>query len=90
MSDQSNSQNTANSGNGGSQERSTADNIRELTQASKQLFEAGKQLTDNLSELSERVEHASEMGSNILTSPWLVAGAAIAAGVLLVVFARRR
>ena len=69
--------------------RSAAENIRQLTDASKQLFEAGKQMTESLSELSRRVEHASDVGYRVLTSPLLFAGAAVAAGVMVLVFARK-
>lgn len=69
--------------------RSAADNVRELTDASKQLLEAGKQMTDNLSELSERVEHAKNAGSDLLKSPWLVVTGAIAAGLLILAVSRR-
>jgi len=71
------------------QERSATDNIRELSEASKQLFEAGKQLTDNLAELSDRVEHASEVGSNLLKSPWLIVGGSVLAGLLLITLAKK-
>lgn len=71
------------------QHRSATENIRELTEASKQLLEAGKQMTESLSELSERVEHATDVGSQILKSPWLLAGGAFAAGVLILLISRR-
>jgi hypothetical protein len=69
--------------------RSAADNIRELTDASKQLFEAGKQMTENLNELSGRVEHATNVASRIATSPWLLAGGAIAVGLLFILSSRK-
>ncbi len=69
--------------------RSATENIRELTEASKQLFEAGKQMTDNLTELSQRVEHATNVGSQVLKSPWLLAGGAVAAGVLILLISRK-
>ncbi|HWF46218.1 MAG TPA: hypothetical protein VG168_04365 [Bryobacteraceae bacterium] len=72
------------------QNRSMTDNIRELTESSKQLLDAGKQVTDNLSELSQRVEHAGEVSTRVLKSPWMIAGAAIAAGALIVAFSRDR
>jgi hypothetical protein len=71
-------------------EKSATDNIRELTEASKHLFEAGKQMTDNLSELSERVEHAKNASSQVLKSPWLVAAGAFAAGALILLISRGR
>ncbi|HEX4227089.1 MAG TPA: hypothetical protein VHZ07_00355 [Bryobacteraceae bacterium] len=70
--------------------RSVADNIRELTESSKQLLDAGKQVTDNLSELSQRMEHASAVSSRVFKNPWMIAGAAIAAGALIVAFSRNR
>jgi hypothetical protein len=69
--------------------RSATDNIREITEASRQLFEAGKQMTDNLSELSRRVDSAAMAGSQVLKSPWLIAGGAVAAGALILLFSRK-
>lgn len=88
MVNESHGSNPSNESNGSSQ-RSTAENIRELTAASKQLLEAGRQMTDNLTELSQRVEHAGTIGSQILKSPWLVVGGTITAGILLLVFSRK-
>ncbi|HEX4771982.1 MAG TPA: hypothetical protein VH351_14185 [Bryobacteraceae bacterium] len=68
---------------------SAADNIRELTEASKQLIDAGKQMSDSLSELSNRVEHARDVGKSIATSPWLFVGMAVAVGTGLIVFGGR-
>jgi hypothetical protein len=73
----------------GIQTHSTVENLRELTAASKQLFEAGKQMTNNLTELSNRVEHVTSVGSNILKNPLFLAGAAVFVGVLFVAFSRR-
>lgn len=69
--------------------RSATDNVRELTEASKQLFAAGEKLTSNLTELEDRVEHAldwrSRMGEHVL----LVAGLGIATvGILWQLFRR--
>ena len=72
------------------EQRSVAENIRELTDASKQLFEAGRQMTENLSELSERVERAKTIGSRVATSPWLLAGGAIAVGLVFILTSRNK
>lgn len=72
-----------------SENRSVADNIKQVTEASKQLLAAGKQMTENLSELSERVENATNLGSQIAKSPWFLVGGAIAAGLLLIVFSNK-
>jgi hypothetical protein len=82
--------NQARQTDGNAQNRSMADNIRELTESSKQLLDAGKQLADNLSELSQRVEHASDVSARVLKSPWVIAGAAIAAGTLILAFSRHK
>jgi ElaB/YqjD/DUF883 family membrane-anchored ribosome-binding protein len=74
----------------GHSSKSTAENIRELTDASKQLLEAGKQMTENLSELSDRVEQAKDRAGQIFTSPWLLVGIAVAVGTGLIIAARRR
>ena len=70
--------------------RSATDNLRQLTEASKQLFEAGKQITESLSQLSQRVEHASDVSSQVLTSPWLIAAGAVVAGTAIIMLSRRR
>jgi ElaB/YqjD/DUF883 family membrane-anchored ribosome-binding protein len=71
------------------QHSSAAENTRELTDASKQLLEAGQQVTENLSELSHRIEHAKNVSSEALKSPWLTAGAAIAVGALILLISRK-
>lgn len=60
-------------------DRSATDNLREIRDAGKELLDAGKQLTENIDELSKRVEHAK----SIITSPWLLVGGAIFAGIFL-------
>jgi hypothetical protein len=71
-------------------QRSASDNVRELTEASKQLIQAGKQMSDNLSELSDRMEHAKNVTSQVLKSPWLLAGGAMALGALMLMTGRHR
>lgn len=70
--------------------RSATENIRELRDASKELLRAGKQISENLGELSDRVEHAKTVGAQIATSPWLLAGGAIGAGLLFLIFSRQK
>ena len=69
--------------------RSATDNIRQMTEASKQLFEAGKQMTESLGELTERVEHATNVGSKGLRSPWLIAGLSVLAGTTIIMLSRK-
>ncbi len=70
--------------------RSATDNIRQLTEASKQLLDAGKQITESLSQLTQRVEHARDVSSQVLTSPWLLAAGAVIAGTLIIMLSRRQ
>ncbi len=63
--------------------RSATDNVRELTQASKQLFAAGERLTTNLTELEERVEHALDWRSKLGDHALLITGLGIAGFALL-------
>jgi acyl-[acyl carrier protein]--UDP-N-acetylglucosamine O-acyltransferase len=72
------------------QTRSAAEHIRQLTEASKQLFDAGKQITESLSQLTRRAEHASDVGSQVLTSPWLIAAGAVIAGTAVILLSKRR
>lgn len=61
--------------------RSTSDNIKELTQAGKQVFEAGQQLFKNLNELQRRVEHATDLKAQFSERPWLIALVALVGGI---------
>ena len=63
--------------------RSTTENIRELTDASRKLFAAGEQLTTNLNELEQRVEHALDWRSKLGDHALLLAGVGLAVSVLL-------
>jgi hypothetical protein len=63
--------------------RSATENIRELTEASRQLFAAGEQLTSNLNELEQRVEYALDWRSRLGDHALLLAGVGLAASVLL-------
>jgi hypothetical protein len=63
--------------------RSATENIRELTDSSRQLFAAGEQLTSNLNELEQRVERALDWRSKLGDHALLLAGVALAASVLL-------
>lgn len=62
-------------------ERTTSDNIKELTQAGKQIFEAGQQLVRNLNELQQRVEHATDLKYQLRQRPWLIAVVALIGGI---------
>lgn len=61
--------------------RSASDNIKEVTQAGKQIFAAGQQLVKNLNELQRRVEHATDLRSQLSERPWLIAVLALAGGL---------
>jgi len=63
--------------------RSTTENIRELTDASRKLFAAGEQLTSNLNELEQRVEHALDWRARLGDHALLLAGVGLAVSVLL-------
>lgn len=71
-------------------DKSTADNIKELTEASKDLLHAGQQITENLNELSNRAEYATHVGEQIARNPWFLSIAAIGAGILVLAFSRKR
>jgi hypothetical protein len=63
-------------------DRSASDNFRELTQAGKQLFEAGQQLARNLNELQRRMEHATDLKAQLAERPWLIAVVALVGGIV--------
>lgn len=71
-------------------DKSATDNIREVTEASKQLLHASQQMTDNLAELSQRAQRATHVGAQVARSPWLIVAAAIAGGTLLITLSRKR
>lgn len=68
---------------------STTESLRQLSEAGTRLFEAGQEITENLTEISQRVDHATNVGSQILKSPWLIAGGAVLAGALILMVTRR-
>ncbi len=65
------------------QNRSAADNIQEITHASKELFAAGQQLTENLSELEQRAKRATDLKYQLSSRPWLIPIISVTAGVVL-------
>ena len=64
------------------------DSLRHLIEAGKQFCDAGRQVTVTLSELSERIRETSAAGSRAITSPWVLVGAALLAGLGLTLGAR--
>jgi len=73
----------------GASHRSATENIREVTQASKQLFKAGKRLSSNLSELEEHVKHAFDWRSKLGEHGLLIAGLGLASFALMWRLAKR-
>jgi methyl-accepting chemotaxis protein len=71
-------------------DRSISDNVSQLAQSSKQMLDAGEQIAENLNELTQRVERASDRTSQIVKSPWLIAGIAFAAGALILTFSKHQ
>jgi hypothetical protein len=61
-------------------QRSASDNLKELTQAGKQLLEAGQHLLRNLNELQRRVD-ATNLKSQLAQRPWLIAVVALIGGI---------
>jgi Ser-tRNA(Ala) deacylase AlaX len=71
--------------------RSTTDNIREVTEAAKQLYNAGEQLKENLGELKEKAQHATDVQYQLRERPWLLPIVAVSAGILgWLIFSRKR
>jgi hypothetical protein len=56
-----------------------AETIHALTEASKELFEAGQRLTDNLAELQQRIANAANWRNQVSDKPWIMAGLAVLA-----------
>ena len=67
----------------GASPRSATENIREVTEAGKQLFKAGEQLKTNLSELEEHVKHAFDWRSKLSEHGLLIAGIGLASFALM-------
>ena len=64
------------------------DSLRHLIDAGKQFCDAGRQVTGSLSELSERIRETTATGSRVVTSPWVLVGAALVAGLGLTLGSR--
>jgi ElaB/YqjD/DUF883 family membrane-anchored ribosome-binding protein len=60
-----------------------AETIHALTEASKELFEAGQRLTDNLAELQQRIANAANWRNQVSDKPWIMAGLAVLGGIVL-------
>jgi hypothetical protein len=69
--------------------RSATDNIREVTQAGKELFNAGEKLTSNLSELEQHVKQAFDWRSKLGEHGLLFAGLGLAGFALMWRLAKR-
>lgn len=67
----------------GSETRSATENIHELTDSTRQLFQAGERVTRNLEELERRAERATDWRTQIVNRPWIAAGLAVLCGVVL-------
>lgn len=65
------------------------DSITKLAEASKDLFAAGQQITSELNEITKRVERMSNLTSDTMRSPWLLAALAIAVGAMMIGFSKR-
>jgi hypothetical protein len=75
----------------GTSTRSTADNVREVTEAAKQIYNAGEQLKQNLGELKEKAQHATDVQYQLRERPWLLPIVAISAGIVgWLIFSRKR
>ena len=57
--------------------------IHEITDASRQMFQAGERIAQNLDTLERRVEYATDWQARVAERPWLFIGGAILAGILL-------
>jgi hypothetical protein len=68
---------------GAPKSRPATENIRELTDSTRQLFQAGERVTRNLEELERRAERATDWRTQIATRPWITAGLAVLCGVAL-------
>jgi hypothetical protein len=60
-----------------------ATSIKDITQASRQMFEAGERMTANLEALEQKVEYATDWQSRLAERPWLIVGGAILSGFIL-------
>jgi ElaB/YqjD/DUF883 family membrane-anchored ribosome-binding protein len=63
--------------------QSTTDAVRNITEAGRDLFNAGERIAENLDTLERRVEHATDWRAWVADRPWTAVGAAVLAGVLL-------
>jgi hypothetical protein len=64
-------------------DRPASEMVREVTESSRQMFEAGERVMSNLTELQERAERTLDWPSRIMQNPVALLGMAVGGGVLL-------
>ncbi len=57
--------------------------VHDITDASRQMFQAGERIAANLDTLERRVEHATDWRAQLQERPWLLVVGAVLGGVLL-------
>jgi hypothetical protein len=64
-------------------ERPTGEMVREVTESSRQMFEAGERVMSDLAALQDRAERTLDLPSRIMENPVALLGLAVGGGVLL-------
>lgn len=67
----------------GSEPRPALENIRDLTESTRQLFQAGERVTRNVEELERRAQRATDWRAQLAKGSWIPAAFVLVCGVVL-------
>jgi hypothetical protein len=62
---------------------SIPDAVREITDASRQMFAAGERIATDLETIERRFQHAADWREQLSERPWLIIAGALLGGVVL-------
>lgn len=63
--------------------RPATENIRDLTESTRQLFQAGERVTRNLEELENRAHRAADWRAQLAGGAWIPAAFFVVCGIVL-------
>ncbi|MGH9609042.1 MAG: hypothetical protein ACRD34_05140 [Bryobacteraceae bacterium] len=63
--------------------RPATENIRDLTESTRELFQAGERVTSNLEELERRAQRATDWRAQLAKGSWIPAAFVVVCGIVL-------
>lgn len=63
--------------------RPASENIRDLTDSTRQLFQAGERVTRNLEEIERRAQRATDWRAHLAKGSWIPAAFVVVCGIVL-------